>query len=88
MEVVEDEFRREQGDPIQCNVYIAILDEIGESGAGSCEGRHNALVTVATPLLLTEFFGQVRAHVAHRASRWPGADAPGFPASPHAPTQR
>jgi len=86
MEVVEDDFTREQGYPIQCNLCIAILDEIGESGAGSCEGRHNALVTVTTPLQLTEFLGQVRAHIAPRASRWPGADAPGFPASPHAPT--
>ena len=32
----------------KANPRIAIFDEMGGSGAGRCEGRHNALVSEST----------------------------------------
>jgi len=38
----------------EANPCIGIFDEMGGSGDGRCEGRHNALVAVTAPLLLSE----------------------------------
>ena len=46
----------------QANPRIAIFDEMGGSGTGCCEGRHNALVAVTAPLLLAEL--RALAHLA------------------------
>ncbi len=46
----------------KANPRIAIFDEMGGSGAGRCEGRHNALVAVTAHLLLTEL--RALAHLA------------------------